>query len=298
MNRIQGLEDYDGHGKPAKPSDWFDIIAGTGTGGLIACMLGKLQMPIEEAIKEYKKLTEEVFSRKKMIGENAYRGDSLEKALQSMIERTTGNKDKKMMEDISYTNDTKTIIFAMLGHNMNACRPVMFRSYFAIYASMAHPEFFKSITITEDSVNYSFIGGELGNSNPLAYVLGEVRDLHPDHYVSCIMSIAAIAIRNMAYDSERVAEEMAKRFQDVTDVYFRFNVDQGLQDIEADSWEKLSNVAEHTKAYLNTFEINQTMNKAVTAVFSRSAALAVTYIAPTNSEDVSYMALVEQGRVN
>jgi hypothetical protein len=160
---------------------------------------------------------------------------------------------------------------------------------------MAHPEFFKSITITEDSVNYSFIGGELGNSNPLAYVLSEVRDLHPDHYVSCIMSIgtghprtiqilnsdrhqAAIAIRNMAYDSERVAEEMAKRFQDVTDVYFRFNVDQGLQDIEADSWEKLSNVAEHTKAYLNTFEINQTMNKAVTAVFSRSAALAVTYI--------------------
>jgi hypothetical protein len=36
MNRIQGLEDYDGHGKPAKPSDWFDIIAGTGTGGYVS----------------------------------------------------------------------------------------------------------------------------------------------------------------------------------------------------------------------------------------------------------------------
>ncbi|CAE6451770.1 unnamed protein product, partial [Rhizoctonia solani] len=163
---------------------------------------------------------------------------------------------------------------------------------------MAHPDFFKSIDITENSLKYTLVSGELGASNPLAHVLTEVRELYPGRHVSCIMSIGAghvgtiripdstyhwasltqgTKIKSMASDSERVAEEMAKRFQG-TGVYFRFNVDQGIQDIEADDWEKLSSVNAHTRAYLIKNEVRGNLDDATKAVYEKRAALAVEYI--------------------
>ncbi|EUC56823.1 patatin-like phospholipase [Rhizoctonia solani AG-3 Rhs1AP] len=59
MNRLQNLE----QGGTVMPADWFDVVAGTGTGGVIACMLGKLGMSINEAIESYTRLTEAVFSK-------------------------------------------------------------------------------------------------------------------------------------------------------------------------------------------------------------------------------------------
>lgn len=41
-------------GKPVKPCEYFDIIAGTSTGGLIAIMLGRLGFTTEEAIIKYR----------------------------------------------------------------------------------------------------------------------------------------------------------------------------------------------------------------------------------------------------
>ncbi|KAJ7827165.1 hypothetical protein B0H14DRAFT_1240272 [Mycena olivaceomarginata] len=47
------------------PCDYFDLIGGTGTGGLIALMLGRLRMSVEDAIKAYGELSKEVFSHVK-----------------------------------------------------------------------------------------------------------------------------------------------------------------------------------------------------------------------------------------
>ena len=38
------VADKKGDGKPALPCEYFDLICGTGTGGLIALMLGRLRM--------------------------------------------------------------------------------------------------------------------------------------------------------------------------------------------------------------------------------------------------------------
>jgi patatin-like phospholipase/acyl hydrolase len=48
---------------PPKPCDYFDLIGGTSTGGLIAIMLGRLQMSVDECIYEYKKLSTRVFTK-------------------------------------------------------------------------------------------------------------------------------------------------------------------------------------------------------------------------------------------
>ncbi|CAE6489093.1 unnamed protein product [Rhizoctonia solani] len=308
MNRLQKLGRQ---GKTVKPVDWFDVIAGTGTGGVIACMLGKMGMSIKEAVESYTTLTEAIFSNKKtggITGGAAYKSTTLKESLQSIIQAATGDGDTKMSEGASKPDGCNTLIFATLKDNINASIPVMFRSYQAsanrapdcamweaLYATMAHPDFFKSIDIAEGSLKYSFVGGELGNSNPLAHVLAEVRDLYPDQYVSCIMSVGAghahtirisntshrktsLAMKAMATGSDRVAEEMARRFQDTTGVYFRFNVDQGIQDVGTDDWEKLGTVGMHTRAYLSKNEVDRGMREATKAMHDRSNALAVAWI--------------------
>lgn len=49
---------------PSKPCDYFDMIGGTSTGGLIAIMLGRLQMTVEECIIAYTSLSDKVFEKK------------------------------------------------------------------------------------------------------------------------------------------------------------------------------------------------------------------------------------------
>lgn len=49
---------------PPKPCDYFDMIGGTSTGGLIAIMLGRLQMTVDECIAAYTSLSNKVFEKK------------------------------------------------------------------------------------------------------------------------------------------------------------------------------------------------------------------------------------------
>ncbi|KAH6985445.1 hypothetical protein EDB80DRAFT_732628, partial [Ilyonectria destructans] len=49
---------------PPKPCDYFDMIGGTSTGGLIAIMLGRLRMTVDECITAYTSLSDKVFEKK------------------------------------------------------------------------------------------------------------------------------------------------------------------------------------------------------------------------------------------
>ena len=48
-----------------KPCEHFDLIAGTGTGGLIAIMLGRLRMDVETCKDVYVRMTRKVFETDK-----------------------------------------------------------------------------------------------------------------------------------------------------------------------------------------------------------------------------------------
>jgi hypothetical protein len=47
-----------------RPCNFFDLIIGTSTGGLIAVMLGRLHMTIDECIAKYEQVGREVFGKK------------------------------------------------------------------------------------------------------------------------------------------------------------------------------------------------------------------------------------------
>ncbi|EUC66924.1 calcium-independent phospholipase A2-gamma, partial [Rhizoctonia solani AG-3 Rhs1AP] len=300
-----------GAGGAVHPHEYFDFIAGAGTGGISACMLGRLRMPIERAIAEYAKLVEEVFKDKKIIGPYMYKGSKLHSALKTMVRGATGDEGEMMNEGREH-DECKTAIFAMARRNLNASQPVLFRSYTiasnpgpdctiseACYATMAHPDLFKSIEIVDSSVSQSFVGGELGCSNPIAHVLAEVNRVYPNRQVASIISIGAghartiqfpipsrwdrtqdvIVMKDMATDSERVAEEMVARFEGTSGVYFRFNLNQGLQNMNYGSWERLGEARAHTMAYLRKHETNQKLESAVRASMERRGTVSTKHVA-------------------
>ncbi|CUA77370.1 Nephrocystin-3 [Homo sapiens] [Rhizoctonia solani] len=295
------------------PYEHFDVIAGTGTGGISACMLGRLRMPIEKAVERYAELVKEVFKHKKFTGVPMYKATKLQAALKTMVREATGDDDEMMREDQS-NNPCKTFLgwFSPWQGNLNAGLPVIFRSYpvtansgpncticEALRATIAHPDLFKGIDISDSLVPQSFVGGDIGCSNPLAHVLTEVERVWPTRKVASIISLGAghartiqmlkpswwqrtqdvIVMKDMATDSERVAEEMSMRFQKTSGVYFRFNVDQGMQDMKHGGWERLGEAMQHAKGYLQKNKTNQILEEAVHISTERYSAVTTTHAA-------------------
>ena len=80
-----------------KPCDYFDLIAGTGTGGLIAIMLGRLRLDLETCKHVYVTMTRMVFETDKTIAGIPYRStlfkaSKLEQAIRQCVKNHTLNE--------------------------------------------------------------------------------------------------------------------------------------------------------------------------------------------------------------
>ncbi|EAL93084.1 hypothetical protein KXW98_007300 [Aspergillus fumigatus] len=77
-----------------KPCDHFDLIVGTGTGGLIALMLGRLRLDLETCKEVYVRMTRRVFETDKTIAGIPYRStlfkaSKLEEAIRECVREHT-----------------------------------------------------------------------------------------------------------------------------------------------------------------------------------------------------------------
>ena len=148
----------------------------------------------------------------------------------------------------------------------------------AARATSAAPLFFDSIEI--DGIRFS--DGGLRNNNPISVVRTELRAEFPGRPVGCIISIGTgvhqtqklgktlVAIAKSCAD---IATNIERAHQDFKanecgaqgpfrDKYFRFNVDQGLQDIQLHEWKRMNDVTSRTRHYLriNEHEIDTCVN--------------------------------------
>ena len=102
MLRIRTEENLD---HTPKPCDYFDLIGGTSTGGLIAILLGRLRLSVEDALTEYGTIGQEVFSKKKSKGhEVTFYATALQKAIKSVVRRY-GNDSGTASEDLKLFDD-------------------------------------------------------------------------------------------------------------------------------------------------------------------------------------------------
>ncbi|RPA90417.1 FabD/lysophospholipase-like protein [Choiromyces venosus 120613-1] len=93
------VQTHDGKGPrtPAdlpRPCDYFDLIGGTGTGGLIALMLGRMRMDVESCKEYYVQLTRYVFITDKTVlgvpyGKTLFKASRLEEAIRHCVREST-----------------------------------------------------------------------------------------------------------------------------------------------------------------------------------------------------------------
>ncbi|KAF2402280.1 FabD/lysophospholipase-like protein [Trichodelitschia bisporula] len=102
-----GIRKRDDQTRP-KPCDYFDLIGGTSTGGIIAVLLGRLQLDVRKCIEIYTKLAEQIFKRDRSItvggmklptGSTRFSGAVLEKAIKDALKELGHDEDTTMWDD-------------------------------------------------------------------------------------------------------------------------------------------------------------------------------------------------------
>ncbi|KAH7111138.1 acyl transferase/acyl hydrolase/lysophospholipase [Dendryphion nanum] len=200
---------------PVKPCQIFDLIGGTSTGGLIAIMLGRLQMSVDECILEYQRIMKTVFETKagwlpidfmswlpiSWTGKVKARFDSksLEGAIKEVIARY-GASERDLFNDGS-TRDCRVFVCAtatetsgitcLRSYSLPGTNDIRMTICDAALATSAASSFFDPVSIGARV----FVDGALGANNPVDEVEGEASniwcpqtgDLKP--LVKCFISI-------------------------------------------------------------------------------------------------------------
>ena len=143
-----------------KPCDHFDLIAGTGTGGLIAIMLGRLRLDIETCKDLYVRMTKRVFETDKTIAGIPYRStlfkaSKLVDAIKEVVQEHTVHN--------SEGNDTELRsprLQAPTPYRLNAARPER---------SFSNVSRYSQIGTSNVSLKGHGSSSQLGNPNALFY---------------------------------------------------------------------------------------------------------------------------------
>ncbi|KAH7323496.1 hypothetical protein BKA65DRAFT_510932 [Rhexocercosporidium sp. MPI-PUGE-AT-0058] len=287
------------------PADYFDIIGGTSTGGLIAILLGRLRLSVPQAIEKYGELSKHVFSQQKRTWQDGkFKASRLEGAIRKVLIDTLGvGRDEERMRGESL-GFCKTFVCAVPAHQVNSGAR-LFRSYLskdpcynptiweAARATSAAPGFFKRISIGEPGVQEDFVDGALGYNNPVELAIQEaIHEFDPEMKLACIVSIGTGKTRlagfkrpgllqrvipvdliktlaTMATSSEAASKILEERYRNCPGLYHRLNVEKGLTEIALGEWERLSEVKTHTLAYLNLPEVDARINVIVNCLLGR-----------------------------
>ena len=70
------------------PCEYFQLIGGTSTGGLIAIMLGRLRMTAVEAAGQYNDLAKKIFgpqNRKHRVQDGSFKATTLKEAVEKLV---------------------------------------------------------------------------------------------------------------------------------------------------------------------------------------------------------------------
>ncbi|KAH8834399.1 hypothetical protein DL96DRAFT_1810679 [Flagelloscypha sp. PMI_526] len=263
---------------PPRVCDYFDMVCGSGFGGILAIMCGILKMTGDQLVHEFVNLCKAVFAEGLDITQ---RTAVLEREMKAVIGKySTGGEERKMFcED----EPCKTFVCAAAFHNTG--HPRLFRNYRsranssldcmlwqAACATTSMPDLFNPIVIGDTNIGETFVAGDLRWNNPTDELTREAADVFKGSRICCIISIGsghsgpislskglAGLFPRIALDCERVADEMERRFGHTQDVFWRLNVEQGWQDLAVDL-SNLDVLVSHTHSYLQNARTTRSIN--------------------------------------
>ncbi|ERF69235.1 hypothetical protein EPUS_01192 [Endocarpon pusillum Z07020] len=286
MNRLNYMREQAAL-RPRKPCEIFDLIGGTSTGGLIAIMLGRLEMSVEECITAYTKMMKHVFEKKanhsfiSILGGVKPRFSS--KALENAILQVL--KERGIRIDEKFENGTrlrcKVFVCTKFQKTNTTTRLRSYRipavSDFnptileAALATSAAPTYFSDVAIEGSR----FVDGALGANNPALEVEEEATDLWCEEtgnlqpLVKCFISVGTghAGIRSVsdkglkhlletlqkeASETESTNQKFLGRWRNHVEQgrCFRFNVDHGLDNVGLAEFEEQDLLRAATSTYL------------------------------------------------
>ncbi|KAL8364966.1 hypothetical protein RB595_003991 [Gaeumannomyces hyphopodioides] len=215
---MEGIRKAEGLSEVPKPCERFDLIGGTSTGGIIAIMLGRLGMSVDECIRAYRKVAERAFTPKRTtlfpaFPSGAFSAKALEAAirdtikeycvaLECAIRRRAGHSTAVTCThsemELRDTSCIDTVVLAITKDNIDA-RPTLFTTYDTSIslsgctiwqvarATSAATTFFKPIRVGRDEIE--FIDAAFGNNNPCEVLIKEARRRFPGRERMQILSI-------------------------------------------------------------------------------------------------------------
>ncbi|KAH8833187.1 hypothetical protein DL96DRAFT_1811706 [Flagelloscypha sp. PMI_526] len=277
-------------------ADYFDMICGS---GLLAIMAGVLGMTGKELVDEFSALSLAVFSGDATLNERTARLESEIKRMVKKYSPPEQGEDRKM---ISGASPCKVFVCAVSSDNMST--PRLLRNYKvrsnaspdckvweAAVATCALVGIFASITISSTHVREQYIGGEVRWSNPTHELTVEVANIFAGREIACIVSVGSghprvlslsednnNLFRRIAGDCEHVANDLFHRFSKVPDLYWRLNVEQGLQEIDSANIQDLTKVLASTCSYLQTSRPNNDVDAMIEVLAAAKGRTSVTVI--------------------
>ncbi|KAF9343942.1 hypothetical protein BGX26_004995 [Mortierella sp. AD094] len=226
MKRIQNRR---GLSKMPLPADYFELAAGTSTGGIIAIMLFRLRMTAEQAIEQYKSISQEVFRPKvygwgvptwmegivnnsKTVFQNSrFDSATLEKAIDRVVEKyglddtDKAKKGKaplyhpdasKMEETVLLRSYRKSTVFTQSIVNNAVLKGQDEISIgLAVKATSAAPTYFPEVVWKPEGAEKGLVfwDGGLLNNNPIDQLWYARHDVvgpeEPEPLISCVISL-------------------------------------------------------------------------------------------------------------
>ncbi|KAF2684302.1 FabD/lysophospholipase-like protein [Lentithecium fluviatile CBS 122367] len=276
---------------PPKPCDYFDMIGGTSTGGLIAIMLGRLKMSIDECISAYLSMSNKIFQKKRhrvtVKGkiQGRFDSDALKLAVKDIIKQQ-GVQEDALLKDAP---DAACKVF-LCATSKETGETVCLTSYKsprgnsdllnsvkiweACRATSAASSFFDPIAIGR--FKEEFVDGATGANNPVMELWNEAQLMWGsaplEGKLQCLVSIGTgiPSLRQfpddvlyigetlvaIATQTEQTAERFRrdKAYLDNDNRYFRFNVVRGLEDIGLEESTKGKEIAAATRRYVTSQE--------------------------------------------
>ncbi|KAL1734813.1 acyl transferase/acyl hydrolase/lysophospholipase [Schizophyllum commune] len=269
--------------QPGLPCEYFDLIAGSGTGGLIALLLGRLRLNMDDAIECYTRVVERVFMRTKA---GKFRDAALEEVLKEICNRFGEGPDTRLL--VERGPRSKTFVCVREQDPSGSLLPRRLRTYShpsepssrytiveAVRATMGNPVFFDPPTLSRGDGTFStFLNAGDSRSNPVFELLDEARALFPSRDVAYFVSLGAgrantidtspprgimhqprlpstciAAMHNLAVRCDAITEAFVQENAGLSPVYYRFTHDQGCVDGKMAQWEQVAVLKEFLKPY-------------------------------------------------
>ncbi|KAI9861190.1 MAG: hypothetical protein M1813_005363 [Trichoglossum hirsutum] len=170
-----------------KPCEFFDIIGGTSTGGLIAIILGRLKMSISSCIDAYIQISKSVFMKQERY--ITWLGKIRGRFEEDTLFLDTGAECKAFVCAVRKEKRQIAILRSYVSPRNRSQVLQDCRIWEAARATSAATPFFKPVSI--GALKMEFLDGAVSCNNPVEQLYTEALDIWPDmeERLSCLVSI-------------------------------------------------------------------------------------------------------------